>query len=164
MYYAGVAQQNRIGNGDRRIDANYRRIGMGIQTAGSATFGTRGARFDQEVKGSNNGIYGFQTPLTDFYAFNGWALQYTSTPAQGLRDTWLTARGQMQKLGLFTEYHRFRSDFGGLALGREIDVSATYPITRALVAKLQHAQFRAGSGASTKNDVDKTWFTLTYKY
>ncbi|MBK9624405.1 MAG: hypothetical protein IPO38_07535 [Rhodocyclaceae bacterium] len=164
MYYAGVARQNQYGNGDSRIDANYRRIGMGIQTAGSATFGTWGARIDREVKGSNGGIYGFQTPLTDYYAFNGWALQYTSTPRVGLIDTWLTARGQMQKLSLFTEYHRFRSDFGGLTLGREFDVSVTYPITPTLVAKLQQAQFRAGSGASVKNDVDKIWFTLTYKY
>ncbi len=164
MYYLAYARQNRIGSGDYRIDAAYRRIGLGVQTAGASPWGTWGARIDQEVKGSNGGVYGFQTPLTDFYAFNGWALQYTSTPRVGLIDTWFTARGQVQKLNLFAEIHRFRSDFGGLALGREFDVSVAYPITREAIIKLQYAEFRAGGGASAKNDVDKTWLTLTYKY
>ena len=124
----------------------------------------RGARIDHEVKGSSGGIYAFQTPLTDYYAFNGLALQYTSTPPQGLRDTWLTVRAQIEKLGLYMEVHRFRADFGDLAFGREFDASLTYPLTRNLLIKLQHAQFRAGDGARVKNDVDKTWFAITYTY
>ena len=161
MYHIAYAHQNRIGGGDVRIDANYARAGFGVQSTGAAVWG---ARVDHEIKGSNRGAYGFQTPLTDFYAFNGWALQYTSTPPQGLRDSWLTARGHLGQVELFMEAHRFRTDFGGLALGREIDVSASYPVTRNLLVKLQHAQFRAADGARVKNDVTKTWLALTYKY
>jgi Alginate export len=161
MYYLAYARQNRIGEGDARIKASYNRIGVGLQSTGASTWG---ARLDHEVKGSNGGIYGFQTPLTDYYAFNGWALQYTSTPPQGLRDTWLTLRWHIAKLECFIEAHRFRSDYGGLALGREFDASITYPFTNSLLLKLQHAQFRAGDAARVKNDVDKTWLMLTYTY
>ena len=161
MYYLAFAKQNRIGGGDARINADYTRIGTGVRSTGAATWG---ARLDHEVKASNGGVYGFQTPLTDFYAFNGWALQFTSTPPQGLRDTWVTFRGQIDKLGLFIEGHRFRADFGGAKLGREIDASLTWPLTRDLGVKLQHAQFRAGDGARVKNDVDKTWLAFTYVY
>ena len=161
MYYLAYARQNRIGDGDARIMADYTRVGMGLSSGGALTWG---ARLDHEVKGSKQGTYGFQTPLTDFYAFNGWALQYTSTPPKGLRDTWLTVRGHIEKMECFMEAHRFRSDFGGLALGREFDANVTYPFTHNLVVKLQHAQFRAGAGAAVKNDVDKTWLALTYTY
>ncbi|MEO8385294.1 MAG: alginate export family protein [Betaproteobacteria bacterium] len=161
MYYIGIARQNRIGAGDARIKASYIRIGAGIQSNGTAIWG---ARLDHEVKGSNGGVYGFQTPLTDYYAFNGTALQFTSTPPQGLRDSWLTLRGQLEKLSMFMEAHRFRSDVGGLALGHEFDVSVSYPVTNNLVVKLQHAQFVAGSNAKVKNDVDKTWLAFTFVY
>ncbi len=157
-YYLAYARQNRINRGDARINADYTRIGAGFSTSMS------GVRIDHEVKGSNRGVYGFQTPLTDFYAFNGWALQYTSTPREGLRDTWFTARHQIDKLEFFMEVHRFRSDFGGLMLGRELDVGLTYPVLNNLEIKLQHAQFKAGSGARATNDVDKTWLAFTYRY
>ena len=52
-------------------------------------------------------------PLTDFYAFNGWALQFTTTPRAGLRDSWLTMRGNFAALEARAEYHRFRSAWGG---------------------------------------------------
>ncbi len=161
LYFAAYARQNRIGDGDARIKAGYMRIGMGLQAAGALAWG---ARIDHEEKGSNQGVYGFQTPLGDFYAFNGWALQYTSTPPQGLRDTWLTFRGQRERLGGHIEVHRFRSDFGGLALGREFDALLTYAVTHGFIVKLQYARFRTGDGARVKNDVDKTWLALTYNY
>jgi hypothetical protein len=40
----------------------------------------------------------------------------------------------------------------------------TYPLLTNLNARLQHARFRAGAGARTPNDVDKTWLTLAYSY
>jgi hypothetical protein len=158
LYYAEYAKQAAIAGGDARIDAAYYRLGGGV------SFDGWGARLDREVKGSNHGVYGFQTPLGDFYAFNGWALQFTSTPPQGLSDTWLTLRAKTGGLELFGEYHRFRSDFGGLALGHEWDASMVYPILSNLQAKLQLARFQADSGARIKDDVNKTWLMLTYIY
>jgi len=158
LYYLAYARQNHIGDGDARIKAGYFRVGGGLSSA----FG--GVRVDHEVKGSDHGVYAFQTPLTDYYAFNGWALQFTSTPPQGLRDTWLTARGHIDKLEGSIEVHRFRSDFGGLALGHEFDAALVYSLLPNLQVKLQLARFKAGEGASRKNDVDKTWLALAYIY
>ena len=158
LYFLSYARQNRIGEGDARIKADYQRFGAGVASS------LGGVRLDHEVKGSNAGVYGFQTPLTDYYAFNGWALQYTSTPPQGLRDTWITGRRHVDKFEAFFEAHRFRSDFGGLALGREIDVGLVYSIYRNVLFKVQHAQFKAGRDARGGNDVDKTWVMVTYVY
>ncbi len=161
-YHAEFAQQKAFRAGDTRIDANYWRLGAGW------TGPCLSLRLDHETKGSNGGRYGFQTPLTDLYAFNGTALQYTSTPAQGLRDSWITLAGRIGGLDLFAELHRFRADqVSGTAsrqLGRELDFMLTYPVRANLAARLQHARFRAGAGARTPNDVDKTWLTLAYSY
>jgi Alginate export len=162
LYHAEFAQQKRFRGGDARIDADYWRVGAGWTTPRLSV------RIDHENKGSNGGRYAFQTPLTDFYAFNGLALQYTSTPAQGLRDTWITLRTQIARLDLFTEIHRFRADVpgGGVGrdLGREWDLTLSYPLMANLSARLQLARFRAGAGARVQNDVDKTWLALNYSY
>jgi Alginate export len=158
LYTAEYAKQNDYAGGDDRINAKYVRVGGGLW------WSQFGFRADYEIKGSNNGVYGFQTPLTDRYAFNGTALQFTTTPKQGLRDTWLTVRGGVAKFDLFAEYHQFRADDGGFNFGRETDLSVAYPLLNNLVLKLQHANYTPGDSILNKRDVEKTWLTLTYNY
>jgi hypothetical protein len=161
-YIAEFATQRPYAGGDYRIDAPYRRLGAGV----SARLGesTWGLRYDEEVKGSNRGVYGLQTPFTDLYAFNGWALHFTTTPRQGLRDRWVTLRWQTGPLTLYAEEHRFASDVGGLDFGRETDLSASYPVLENAMLRVQHARYRPQDGPVTQNRVDKTWITLTYTY
>jgi hypothetical protein len=156
-YVAEVAKQDRYAGGDSRIDARYWRVGAGL--AGSSWV----ARYDYEVKGSNSGAYGLQTPLTDFYAFNGWTLRFYNTPAVGLRDGWLTAKYAYQAFTLYGEAHRFRADFGSASLGRELDVGLTWVIGGSLVARLQHARYDPGAGTADVS-VRKTWLTLVYNW
>ncbi len=158
LYTAEYAKQDDYAGGDRRINADYLRVGGGLW------WSKFGFRMDYEVKGSNDGVYGFQTPLTDRYAFNGTALQFTTTPKQGLRDTWLTTRGEVAKFDLFAEYHQFRAEEGGFNFGREIDLSVAYPLRSDLIVKLQHANYRPGDSIQGKRDVEKSWLTLTYNY
>jgi hypothetical protein len=156
-YIAEVAQQKNHAGGDSRIDARYWRLGGGIG-GGAWT-----ARYDYEVKGSNRGLYGLQMPLTDFYAFNGWALHFFNTPRQGLRDQWLTARYALGDFTLYGEAHRFRSDFGGVGLGRELDLGVTYAWGEHCVIRLQNAKY--DPGARTPDPaIRKTWLTLTLSY
>jgi len=157
-YIAEYARQRPYANGDSRVDADYWRLGAGAATPRWT------ARYDYEVKGSNSGQYGVQMPLTDFYRYNGWTLTFFNTPRQGLRDGWLTLRWQLlDPLTFYGEAHRFRSDFGGLDLGRENDVGLTWSIMDGLEARLQHARYDPGAG--TANDaIRKTWLTLTYAY
>jgi hypothetical protein len=157
LYEAEVAQQKPYAGGDARIDARYWRVGGGA--------GTRDwtVRADYEVRGSNNGQYGLQMPLTDFYAFNGWTLNFFVLPREGLRDRWLTGRWRIAPVTLYAETHRFRSDFGGLDFGHETDASATWEIVPNATLRLQYARYESGAG-QPENDIRKTWLTLSLTY
>lgn len=151
---AEAAQQRPFADGDSRVRGNYWRVGAG---ASSARMTIRG---DYEVKGSNAGLYAVQMPLTDFYAWNGWTLHFFNTPRQGLRDGWATVRALLARdWTLYAEVHKFRSDFGSLDLGRELDVGLTYEITPATVLRLQNARYDA---AMPGGDIRKLWLTLTW--
>jgi len=156
-YLADYAKQDSYAGGDSRIDARYWRLGAGIANRGFTL------RADREVKGSNHGAYGVQMPLTDFYAYNGWTLNFFFTPAQGLRDDWLTGRWAVGPVTLYGEAHRFHSDFGSLDFGRETDVGVTWDVLEGLSARLQHARYDPGSGLAGPA-IRKTWLTVTYTY
>ena len=156
-YIAELARQRPFADGDARIDARYWRLGAGLST------GHWLVRADYEVRGSNEGLYGLQIPLTDFYAFNGWTLKWFTAPREGLRDGWVTGRWAVGKLVLYGELHRFDSDFGSLDLGRELDVGATWEVLPNAVLRLQHARYDSGSGRDYP-EIRKTWLTLSYTY
>ena len=156
-YEAEIAQQKPYADGDSRIDARYWRVGTGL--SGRAWL----VRADYEVRGSNDGQYGLQAPLTDFYAFNGWTLHFFTLPRQGLRDRWVSGRWSFAPITLFGEAHRFRSDFGDLDFGRETDAGATWEILPNATLRLQHARYDPGAGR-IEASIRKTWLTFTYTY
>jgi hypothetical protein len=156
-YEVEYAQQRPYAGGDSRIDASYWRAGAG------GAYRTSVLRYDYEVKGSNGGRFGVQMPLTDFYSFNGWTLHFFNTPRQGLRDGWITARHGIGGFTLYAEAHRFRSDYGSIDFGRELDAGVTYAWNESLVLRLQHARYDPGSGTPDPR-IRKTWLTLTYQY
>jgi hypothetical protein len=156
-YVADYAQQRRYAGGDSRIDADYWRLGAGLAARDWTV------RYDHEVKGSNQGAFGVQMPLTDFYRYNGWTLNFFTTPRQGLHDDWLTLRAAWRRLTLYGEAHRFHSDFGSLDFGRENDIGLTVDILDGLTARLQHARYDPGGGLAGAS-IRKTWLTVTYVY
>ena len=119
-------------------------------------------RFDHEVKGSNRGVFGLETPLTDFYAFNGWTLNFFNTPRVGLVDRWLTARYAVGPVTLYGEAHRFKADFGGAGLGREADLGVTVDLGHDANLRVQHARYDAPPGPPA--DIRKTWVTLSWNF
>jgi hypothetical protein len=161
LYTAEAAHQRHYAGGDPLIDANYWRLGGGLVWPRLVGLG---ARLDQEVKTSHGGLYGFQTPFEDSYAFNGWALQFTSTPKTGLRDRWLSLRAQPGRFVLVAEVHRFGATYNGLDYGNERDLRVAYAFMPSLTLKFQHARFRSGDPAADFYDVTKTWLSLTYDY
>ena len=155
-YLVDVAHQDHYAGGDSRIDARYWRAGAGVSSAAWTV------RFDQEVKGSNHGIFGLEDPLTDYYAFNGWTLNFFNTPRTGLRDRWVTARYAISRATLYGEVHRFRADYGGADLGRETDVGLTVDPWPDATLRLQHARYDGAAGADGK--IRKTWVTLAWTF
>jgi hypothetical protein len=156
-YEVEIAQQKPYAGGDSRIDARYWRVGGGFSTTAWTIRG------DYEVRGSNDGQYGLQIPLTDFYAFNGWTLHFFTVPRQGLKDGWITGRWAIGPVTLYAEAHRFKSDYASLDFGRELDAGITYTIVPNAVLRLQHARYDPGSGRPDP-EIRKTWLTLSLTY
>lgn len=144
-----------------------------VEAAFNAAFGDRmnpfyhHAMLHQEKLSSNNGLYAYQTPLATLHIFQGWADLFTTTPRQGLIDTYLTGGATfIQKLQVYGEYHWFKSDVGGIDFGHELDLSVAYPFYKGLVGKIEFADYRTGDPTSVtgKPDTTKVWITLTYVY
>ena len=155
-YYTLNAAEQRSTGDQSILHAHYWRAGAGIGWHGLI------ARVDHEVKGSNGGRYGFQTPLTNQYAFNGNALTFFDTPTTGLRDTWATLRWEQGRWSALGEYHWFRSDHGGLRYGREFDANVTYTINPRAYLRAQWARYRVFAGGFGA-DIDKVWLTVGYE-
>lgn len=172
LYTAEYAKQNHIANGYDQIDAHYYKLGLGGSWNGWF------ARADQELLSSNDSKYAFYTPLGTNHLFQGWIDQFAaSTPAQGMRDTYITAGGKWQDLTLLTEYHWFDSDKNftttggavtGNRFGTEWDISAAYAVNKQLVAKVEYGRFKQGDqyGATTGayRDINELWLTALYTF
>jgi hypothetical protein len=161
LYTAELARQDSYAGGDGRIDASYSRIGAGVG------FGKSYVRVDYDRLGSNAGVYGFQTPLGTNHLFQGWADLFLTTPAQGIRDVYLSAGTTLWDVQLITEVHDFRSDFGSIHYGSEVDVGASHVFTKQLTGKVEFAYFQESdrlAGTARKPDTSKIWVTLNYQW
>ncbi len=158
LYTAEFAKQADYSGGDSRIDATYTRLGIGGQ------WHDLSLRIDQEVLGSNDGLYAFQFPLATNHLFQGWADQFLTTPRQGIRDRFLTAGAKIEKAQLLAEYHEFKSDFGSIDFGKEFDFGVAYPLMPKLLGKIEYADYQAGEMASGKVDLTRVWVTLVFNY
>jgi hypothetical protein len=161
LYTAELAQQDSYAGGDSRIDASYSRIGAG------AGFGKSFVRLDYDRLGSNAGVYGFQTPLGTNHLFQGWADLFLTTPAQGIRDVYVSAGTTAWDVQFLAEAHDFRSDFGSIHYGSEFDIGASRAFTKQLTGKLELAYFQESdrlAGTARKPDTTKIWVTLVYQW
>lgn len=158
LYTLEHALQRDYADGDARIDADYTRIGGGVQ------WGNYALRLDYEVLASNDGRYAFQTPLGTNHLFQGWADQFLTIPRQGIRDTFISGRARIAKAQMLAEYHQFDSEFGSVDFGKELDLGVSYPLMEKLIGKIEYADYQAGDVSSGKVDVSKLWLTLIYNY
>ena len=158
LYTAEYAKQNDYAGGDARIDAHYVRLGLGGQVGDFAL------RVDQELLSSNDGLYGFQTPLGTNHLFQGWADQFLTTPRQGLRDTFLSASAKIKKAQLLAEYHNSSRISASIDFGDEFDIGVSYPLMQKLIGKIEYAEYQAGDTGSGKVDTRKFWLTFTFNY
>jgi len=129
LYTAEYAKQDNYRGGDSRIDAHYWRLGAG------AGLGNWSARLDRELLSSNNGLYGFQTPLATGHLFQGLDDLFLTTPKDGIEDTFITLNGKVSDIQLSAEYHWLNSDKIFTAVGsmpnssqygKELDLVAGY--------------------------------------
>ncbi|GLS82819.1 alginate export family protein [Paraferrimonas haliotis] len=113
-----------------------------------------------EVLGSDDGNYGFSTPLATLHKFNGWSDQFLGTPKQGLKDLYATVSGQFMKVNWLVTYHDFSADKETMDvkdLGKEINASLTTKFTDNLSGGIKYAAYMAGDKGAGKVDTDKVW-------
>lgn len=168
LYTAEYARQQDYSGGDSRIDAHYYKLGAG------AALGSFSLRADQELLGSNDGKYAFQTPFGTNHLFQGWVDKFLTTPKEGIRDTFITASYKYGDIALFADYHWLNSDRnfnqsgGGTSdqYGKEWNLAVSYSYNKNLFAKVEYGKYTESDPYVTEmkrfKDADKLWLTVSY--
>jgi len=165
-YAAEAARQSDYGDSAERR-AEYRLVEAG------ATLSLFSVKAGHEELGSDDGVYGLQTPLATLHAHDGWADMFLVTPRTGLVRNYVNLGATLiQKLALQATYHTFDADEGSTRYGDEVDVSAGWTFNKQLSALVKYASYEAEDGAgvalpgtTTNNaDTDKGWLQLEYKF
>jgi hypothetical protein len=116
------------------------------------------------VLGSDEGAFGFSTPLATLHKFNGWSDQFLGTPAQGLVDTSVSFSGKALGGGWQVIYHNFEADNMSDSvddLGSEMNVSYVKKYAKYYSAGIKYAAYSAGD---IKVDADKLWVWVGAKF
>ncbi|MEA1916072.1 MAG: alginate export family protein [Campylobacterota bacterium] len=159
--------------GEPKADAYYYNLDVGANIYGVLA----GANYEflSGTNGTDNKT-AFSTPLATLHKFNGWADVFLATPTGGLRDANVKLGYATKSFGKFAViYHKFDSEYAmaniagtgtSKDLGSEIDAVYTraIPGVNNLKGLIKYAKFNGGDVAATKNDVQKVWVQLDYKF
>lgn len=129
-----------------------------------AVFNGITAKLGYEVLGSDDGAYGFSTPLATLHKFNGWSDQFLATPAEGLVDTSFTLAGKAFGGGWTAVYHKFNADDASETvddLGTELNLSYVKKFAKHYTAGVKYAAYSAGD---IKVDADKLWVWVSANF
>jgi len=149
------ATQSDAGDNPATFDAGYYRV-----TADwSPGMFSLGAGF--ESLGSDDGE-SFRTPLATLHAFNGWADQFLSTPADGLEDLFARFGYKPGKWVLEVVYHDYAAESGSGDYGSELDFSASRKLGERYGLLLKYAAFQADNVSYV--DTTKFWLMMTASY
>lgn len=154
-----ATQESTSGGAD--FDADYYKVEAGVDVNGVSVSAA------YEVLGSDDGNFGFSTPLATLHAHNGWADQFLNTPLTGLEDLSLTVKAPLAGGGLTVSYHDYRADessSGADDLGSEIDLAYQRKFAQDYAVGIKYARYMAGDTATGKVDTDKLWLTLSTKF
>lgn len=116
-----------------------------------------------EVLGSDDGSYGFATPLATLHAFQGWADKFLATPAAGIQDKYLNMGISFAGAQAVVSYHKFDSDEGSTDFGDEIDLSVTRKFG-AIAWTAKFAQYSMGDTLPAYSDTTKFWLMADWSF
>ncbi len=120
-----------------------------------------------ELLGSDDGMYGFSTPLATLHKFNGWSDQFLSTPKEGLNDIYASVGGKLVGGKWALIYHKFDADQASATvddLGSEINAVYTKKFNKHYLAGIKFASYSAGDATSGKVDTNKVWLWLNANF
>jgi hypothetical protein len=116
-----------------------------------------------EVLGSDDGKYGFATPLATLHAFQGWADKFLTTPTAGLEDTYLNVGITVAGAQAIVSYHKYDSDEGSIDFGDEVNFSLSKKFG-AVVWTAKYAQYSMGDTNASFTDTDKFWLMADWNF
>jgi hypothetical protein len=158
-YAFSYAYQVDAGNNPANYEADYYSLKGSL---GWKKLGALGVGY--EVLGSDSGDFGFRTPLATLHAFNGWADQFLTTPAEGLEDLYFFADMDLPfDIRGKTIFHLFFSDDSSRDLGGEFDASLGKAITENISVLGKLAVFY-GEADLVPNNVQKYWIQTEIKF
>lgn len=158
IYSAEFATQEKSASGTDDLDADYLHLEGGVSCSGIT------AKLSYEVLGSDNGDYGFATPLATLHKFNGWSDQFLNTPDQGLVDMSVSVNGMLAGGKWAIIYHDFEADESSATvddLGDEIDFSYGKGFGKHYSAGIKYAAYSKGD---INVDTDKLWLWVGAKF
>lgn len=157
-YTAEYATQDKTEEGMPDFEADYYKLKGGLE------FTNITANVGYEVLGSDNGEYGFSTPIATLHKFNGWADQFLSTPEEGLVDLSINLTGKLAGGNWIVAWHDFEADKSSISvkdLGDEIDISYVRPFHKYITAGIKYADYSAGD---IKVDTEKFWLWVSVRF
>ncbi len=116
-----------------------------------------------ELLGSDEGKYGFATPLATLHAFQGWADKFLATPAAGLEDVYINAGITVAGTQALVSYHKYDSDEGSIDFGDEINFSLVKKFG-AVVWTAKYAQYSMGDTNASYTDTTKFWLMADWNF
>ncbi len=158
LYAAEYANQTDYKDNPASFSVDFYNIEAGVSFSGLTIKG------GLETLGSEGGVASFKTPLATLHKFNGWADKFLNTPAGGLRDYYGSASYVASNTGteldgtnITVVYHKFKSDFGSVDYGSEIDASISKKIFDRFTVLIKYAHYNADSFAT---DTSKLWLQV----
>lgn len=121
-------------------------------------------KFGMETLGSDNGNYGFSTPLATLHKFNGWTDVFLGTPATGLQDMYLKVLGKAFGGKFLVAWHDFSADEDAPGLddyGNELELQYTYAFNKNYSVGIKYSGYSADNFAV---DTDKFWLWFGAKF
>ncbi len=157
LYNAEFAQQSSE-TATTDFSASYLMLEAGASVSGVT------AKLGYELLGSDDGAYGFATPLATLHKFNGWSDQWLGTPAQGLQDIYASVAAKFAGGNWLAVYHKFDADEASATvddLGSEINLQYTTKVAEKYSVGVKYANYSAGD---IKVDTDKLWLWVATKF
>jgi hypothetical protein len=155
-YRAEFALQRDHGSSPLNYSTDYRAFEFGVAAKSG------GLAFGHEELGSDNGV-SFRTPLATLHAYNGWADLFLTTPANGLRDTYVKASATLPEgINLLVFLHWYEADRLGAGYGREANVQFSRKFGPRFTATAKYARF--DRDLASMPDVSKFWLQVEFVY
>ena len=131
---------------------------------GGVSFSGLNAKIGFESLGSDDGQFGFSTPLATLHKFNGWTDQFLGTPAVGLEDFYISLAGKVWGGSWLVRYHDFNAESASETLdelGSELELQYTKKFKNGIYSGIK-ASFYSADDFAVDEDAVWLWVGKTF--